>query len=147
MKRAVTAVIGAAAIAAPIANAASITRHKPKVKPKKRVVSVKKSVSGDQGFAGRWGYVEVTLVVRKTTTIVGKKKHVARKVLSLGVPVYPDHTDRSVFISQQALPMLEQEALTAKYSTARLDWISGATYTSQGFMQSLQSALLKAKTV
>jgi Na+-translocating ferredoxin:NAD+ oxidoreductase RnfG subunit len=147
MKRALTALIGAAAVATPVANAASIVAKKPKVKPKKRVVTVKRTVTGDEGFAGRWGSVEITLIVRKTTTIVGSRKTITRKVISLGVPIYPNHTDRSVFINQQALPILEQEALTAKYATAQLDWVSGATDTSQGFTQSLQSALLKAKQV
>ena len=147
MRRAFTAVLSSFALVAPPANAAGVLTHtaKPK-KPKKRVVTVKKTVTGDPGSAGQWGDVEVTLVVRKTTTIVGTRKTVQRTVLSLDVPVYPDHTNRSVFINQQALPLLEQEALAARY-TANIDMISGATYTSQGFVDSLQSALLKAKTV
>ena len=147
MKRALTALVGAAAFAAPAANAATVARHKPKTKPKKRVVTVKKIVKGVQGSADRWGVVQVTLVVKKTTTIVGKRKHVKRQVVKLDVPVFPAHTGRSIFISEQVVPILEQEALAAHYKTANLDWISGATYTSHGFMQSLQSALLKAKKV
>ena len=149
MKRVLTAVIGAAALAAPAANAAQVLKHKPKkaAKTKKRVVIVKKKVAGVQGSADRWGWVQVTLIVKKTTTIVGKRKHVKRQIVKIGVPVYPDHTNRSVFINQQALPLLEQEVLASNYSTAQIDWISGATYTSQGFTDSLQSALLKAKKV
>ena len=149
MRRALTALIGAAAVAAPAANAASIVLNKPKAKPKatKHVVTTKTTVTGDQGSAGQWGFVEVTLLVKKTTAIVGTKKTVTRQVVNVGVPVYPNHTDRSVFINQQALPMLVQEVLSSNYSTANIDWISGATYTSQGFTQSLQSALLKAKQV
>ena len=94
--------------------------------------------------ADRWGDVQVTIVVRKTTTTTGaKKKTVKRKITAVTVPVYPDHTDRSVFINQQALPILIQEALQAQ--SANIDMISGATDTSQAFIQSLQSAILKAK--
>jgi len=146
VKRALTALIGAAAIAVPVANAAAIATKKPKAKPKKKVVTTKVDVTGDQGSASRWGYVEVTLVVKKTTTTIGTKTTVTRQVVGIDVPIYPNHTDRSVFINQQALPLLVQEAQSASYNTASLDWISGATDTSQGFMQSLQSALLKAKT-
>jgi uncharacterized protein with FMN-binding domain len=51
-----------------------------------------------------------------------------------------------VFISQNAIPMLIGEVLKAQYDS-NIDMISGATYTSQAFIQSLQAALLKAKRV
>ena len=66
----------------------------------------------------------MTLVVKKTTTAVGKKKTVTRKITAVNVPVYPNHTDRSVFINQQALPMLVQEALAAQF-TGGINMISG----------------------
>ena len=88
----------------------------------------------------------MTLVVKKTTTTVGKKKTVTRRITSVTVPVYPNHTDRSVFINQQALPMLEQEALAAQF-TGGINMISGASDSSDAFIQSLQSALLAAKKV
>ena len=46
---------------------------------------------------------------------------------------------RSQFIDQQAIPILEQEAL--KSQSANIQGVSGASYTSAGFEQSLQSAL------
>jgi uncharacterized protein with FMN-binding domain len=46
---------------------------------------------------------------------------------------------RSVSIDEQAIPILEQQALQAQ--SANIQGVSGATYTSQGFAQSLQSAL------
>jgi uncharacterized protein with FMN-binding domain len=46
---------------------------------------------------------------------------------------------RSQSIDQQALPILEQEALQAQ--SANIQGVSGASYTSAGFEQSLQSAL------
>jgi len=53
-------------------------------------------------------------------------------------------TDRaqSAYISQQAGPWLRTEALQAQSAT--IDIISGATYTSQSYAQSLESALQQA---
>jgi uncharacterized protein with FMN-binding domain len=53
-------------------------------------------------------------------------------------------TDRaeSAYISQQVGPWLRTEALQAQ--SANIDIISGATYTSQSYMQSLESALQQA---
>jgi uncharacterized protein with FMN-binding domain len=108
----------------------------------KKVVSVRKSFTGTPGSADRWGEVEVTIVVKKTTTTVGTKKTVTRKIVGIRVPVYPDHTGRSMEISSQALPWLAQEVYKAQ--SANIDMISGATYTSQGFIASLQDALTKS---
>src|SRR3569833_1490996 len=113
----------------------------------KKVVTKTAKVSGELGSAGRWGDVQVTLTIKKTTTTVGKKKTVTRKVTNVTVPVYPNRTDRSVFISENALPMLIQEELTAQFNLNSMQLISRATDTSAAFMQSLQSALLKAKAV
>jgi len=148
MKKAFTVAAAAAALAAPIANAATVAAEKPiRAKAKKRVITVKRKVTGVLGTADRWGDVQVTLVVRKTTTIVGRKKTVKRTPVAVSVPVYPDHTNRSVFINQQAVPLLRQETLQAHFDLTKIDVISGATATSYGFGQSLQSALLKAKKV
>jgi uncharacterized protein with FMN-binding domain len=46
---------------------------------------------------------------------------------------------RSQSIDQQAIPVLEQEAVQAQ--SANIQAVSGASYTSAGFQQSLQSAL------
>jgi uncharacterized protein with FMN-binding domain len=48
---------------------------------------------------------------------------------------------RSAQISAYAEPILRQEALTKQ--TGSIDVVSGATYTSDGYIQSLQSALNK----
>jgi uncharacterized protein with FMN-binding domain len=147
-KTTITAAVSTLALALPVGNAvAAATRPATtKVTPKKRVVTTKKTVSGSQAQADRWGPLQVTLVVKKTTTTVGTKKTVTRKITSVHVPIYPNHTDRSVFINQQALPMLEQEALTAQF-TGGVNMISGASNSSDAFIQSLQSALLAAKKV
>jgi uncharacterized protein with FMN-binding domain len=46
---------------------------------------------------------------------------------------------RSGFISQSVAPILQGEAISAQ--SASIDTVSGATYTSQAYAQSLQSAL------
>jgi len=54
----------------------------------------------------------------------------------------PFDRERSQYISQQAEPYLRQEALQAQ--SAQIALVSGATYTSDSYAQSLQSALDKA---
>jgi len=54
----------------------------------------------------------------------------------------PSDRARSTYISQVAGPMLRTEALQAQ--SARIDVISGATYTSDAYAQSLESALQQA---
>ena len=144
MRRATAAVLGATTLALPNANAvAAATTHASTAKT--RVVTAKRSFTGVAGAADRWGDVQVTIVVRKTTTtnLKTKKKTVKRRITAVTVPLYPNHTDRSVFINQQALPILIQETMQAQ--STRIDLVSGATDTSMGFDQSLQSAILKAR--
>lgn len=56
---------------------------------------------------------------------------------------YPNSAARSLAINTLAMPNLKQEALQAQ--DAHVDIISGATDTSNAFMQSLSSALTQAK--
>jgi uncharacterized protein with FMN-binding domain len=64
------------------------------------------------------------------------------KITAANVPVYPNNTERDVQIDQFALPQLIQETVSA--SSANIDAVSGASYTSQGYISSLQSAIDKA---
>jgi uncharacterized protein with FMN-binding domain len=54
----------------------------------------------------------------------------------------PSDRARSAYISQVAGPMLRSEVLQAQSAT--IDIISGATYTSQSYAQSVESALQQA---
>lgn len=54
----------------------------------------------------------------------------------------PSGSDRDAEINGYALPILRQEALGAQ--NAQIDVVSGATFTSDGYAQSLQSALDRA---
>jgi len=139
MRRALTALFGAAALAAPVVDVAQAAT-------KSKVTVVKKTVSGAETQVDRWGTIRVTLVVKKTTTVTGTKKKVSRSIVGVKVPVYPNHTDRSVYINQQALPYLVQETLHAQMNP-NIQLVSGATDTSDAFVQSLQSAILLAKKV
>jgi uncharacterized protein with FMN-binding domain len=52
----------------------------------------------------------------------------------------PQNDGRSAMISQQAVPRLVQQALAAQSS--QIAGVSGASYTSYGFTESLKAALL-----
>jgi len=56
----------------------------------------------------------------------------------------PNDRGTSIEINSQADPILAQEAIQAQ--SANVDVVSGATDSSQAFVQSLQSALAKAKS-
>lgn len=77
-----------------------------------------------------YGPVQVQITVR------------SRKLTAVNVIQYPDGTPRDAQINAYAIPQLTQEALAA--NSAKIDAISGATYTSGGYITSLQSALDKA---
>ncbi|MBC6462987.1 FMN-binding protein [Actinomadura sp. HBU206391] len=78
----------------------------------------------------RYGTVQVA-------AILSQGKITAVKVLQA-----PDQNGRDQQIASYALPRLTQEAIGAQ--SAHIDAVSGASYTSQGYIQSLQSALDQA---
>jgi uncharacterized protein with FMN-binding domain len=61
------------------------------------------------------------------------------KVTDVQVVEYPNNNPRDAEINSYALPVLKQETLQAQ--SAQIDTVSGATYTSEGYIGSLQSAL------
>jgi len=65
----------------------------------------------------------------------------AGKVVKVAVLVQPTNTLHDVQIGEFAFPKLISETLAAQ--NAKIDAVSGATYTSAGYIQSLQSALDK----
>jgi uncharacterized protein with FMN-binding domain len=64
------------------------------------------------------------------------------KVTAVAATEYPQNNGRDQEINSYAIPELNQEATSAK--SAQIDTISGATYTSDGYISSLQSALDQA---
>ena len=77
----------------------------------------------------RWGPVQATVYIK------------SKKIVKVSISTAPEN-ERSTFIDQQAVPFLKDETLQAQSST--IDLISGATMTSEAFVESLQSVLLKA---
>jgi uncharacterized protein with FMN-binding domain len=75
-------------------------------------------------------------VVSVSVTVSGKK------ITKVGIASLDDGgSSRSQSIDQQSIPVLEQQALQAQ--SANIQGVSGASYTSAGFAQSLQAALSK----
>lgn len=64
------------------------------------------------------------------------------KISNIEVVQYPAESNRDQEINNYALPILNSEAITAQ--SANINAVSGATYTSQGYVQSLQSAIDQA---
>lgn len=88
-----------------------------------------KTVTGDEAQT-IYGPIQVKITVKNG------------KVTAAEAIEYPNNDPRDAQINSYAIPALNSEAVSA--SSAQIDTISGATYTSQGYMSSLQSALDKA---
>jgi uncharacterized protein with FMN-binding domain len=87
------------------------------------------TVTGDAADT-RFGPVQVRITVENG------------KLTSVTAVEYPTENPRDQEINEYAIPELNQEA--AQSGTADIDMVSGATYTSDGYVRSLQSALDKA---
>lgn len=75
----------------------------------------------------RWGPVQIQAVI------------VGTKITDVRVLQHPTGNSRDDQINAFALPQLRQQVLRAQ--SARIDGVSGATVTSDGYRQSLQAAL------
>jgi uncharacterized protein with FMN-binding domain len=75
----------------------------------------------------RWGPVQVQLTVEDG------------RVTDVAVVDYPSENGRDRQINSRALPILVRETLDAQ--SADIDMVSGATVTSEGYLESLQAAL------
>lgn len=64
------------------------------------------------------------------------------KITDVRVPQYPNGNGRDQEINSNALPQLTQETIDAQ--SGDIAMVSGATVTSDGYLQSLQSALDQA---
>jgi uncharacterized protein with FMN-binding domain len=79
-------------------------------------------------FSNRYGNVQVQATFAPDGTIT-----------NIDVIQVPSRDRESVQINNYAIPRLNSEALTAQ--SANVHSVSGATYTSNGYAQSLQSAI------
>ena len=75
----------------------------------------------------QWGPVQVQLTLKRST------------ITDVTMLQYPSGNPQDDQINSYALPILIQDTLDAQ--SAQIDMVSGATYTSTGYIQSLQSAL------
>ena len=119
------------AASAPTKSASTST--KPASKPTKSATTASAGVTGtfDGNTAStRWGPVQVRIVVKDG------------KIVAASALKSPDGDRRSQSISNQAIPYLVQETLAAQ--SDQISGVSGASYTSNGWFTSLQSALKKA---
>ncbi|MEU4692850.1 FMN-binding protein [Actinoplanes sp. NPDC023714] len=96
------------------------------------VVAVSTPAAGGKTYTGdtvptREGDVQVVI------TVAGGR------ITAVDVPIRPGGSARHEEISARALPILVQETLDAQ--SAAIDAVSGATFTSGGYVESLQSAL------
>ncbi len=90
------------------------------------------TASGIRTAAGpvvQFGYGQLSV----TVTAAGKR------ITNIAVTSFQAPEPYSQQLASQAVPMLKSEVLSAQ--TANINGISGATYTSQAYAQSLQSAL------
>ncbi|WP_420122671.1 FMN-binding protein [Nakamurella sp.] len=78
----------------------------------------------------RWGPVQVQITVE------------AGRITDVSVVQYPHENGKDQQINARALPILIDETISAQ--SASIDMVSGATITSEGYVQSLQSALDQA---
>ncbi|MBK3624378.1 FMN-binding protein [Streptomyces asoensis] len=85
-----------------------------------------RTLTGDS-VQTRWGPVQVRVTLKDG------------KLTDVTAVTYPQENPRDQQINSYAIPQLTREALTAQ--SADIDTVSGATYTSDGYRQSLQSAL------
>jgi uncharacterized protein with FMN-binding domain len=78
----------------------------------------------------KWGQVQVRATLREG------------RITTVDVLRHPDENARDRQINAEAVPQLVSETLQAQ--NAQIDAVSGATYTSEGYVQSLQAALDQA---
>jgi uncharacterized protein with FMN-binding domain len=83
-----------------------------------------------QDFPNFFGDVQVQVVVS------------GGRITDVKALQYPTDRPQSAYISSVAIPYLHDEVLKAQ--SAQIDVISGATFTSESYAQSVQSALARA---
>ena len=124
---------------APAPSSASAAPSKTAKAPSKAAPAPTKAAAVPAGITGtfdgdtsqtRWGPVQVRIVVRDG------------KIVDASALQSPNGDRRSTDISRQAIPFLVQQTLAAQ--SDQISGVGGASYTSVGWFNSLQSALKKA---
>jgi uncharacterized protein with FMN-binding domain len=124
------------AVTATVAGVVALLSFKTHSASSERAVATPQPASslppGERAITGNvantaYGPVQVQLVVKAT------------RIVKVNILEQPASTEHDLQIGQIAFPRLIGETITAQ--SARIDTVSGATYTSGGYIQSLQSAL------
>jgi uncharacterized protein with FMN-binding domain len=110
-------------------NVTTVTPRAPRTKPA-NVVYLDGTYTGDPGDA-IWGKVVVEAVIT------------GGRISAVQILEYPDHRSLSQSINAEALPVLIHEAIASQ--RAQVDVVTGATDTSDAFVESLDSALFEAE--
>jgi uncharacterized protein with FMN-binding domain len=108
---------------------------KPTPKPTPKPSSTTKTVTGSAVTVGEGRRVFGVVQVRLTLT--------NGKITAATAIQFPENDSHSAELSQFSIPTLSQEVLSAQ--SASIDAVSGATYTSNAYAQSVQAALDAAK--
>jgi uncharacterized protein with FMN-binding domain len=102
------------------------TGSTPRPSPTGQAAPTTRTVNGE-AVDTQFGPVQVQVKIRGS------------RIVSAAAIDYPQGSGRDREINSYAIPVLQQETVAAQ--SARIDTVSGATYTSDGYVQSLQSAL------
>ncbi len=124
-----TAPASAGVAPTPTSSGAAGTSAAPKPSASSTAAPAARTLAG-QAVQTRYGIVQVQVVMSGST------------IQSVGFLQLTADDPRSEEINSQAAPILVQQTMQAQ--SANIDGVSGATYTSQGYQQSLQSALDQA---
>ena len=112
-----------------VVQAPSSLGGEPSASPSAAATSASATVNGEAAGT-RYGPVQVQITVKDG------------KVVAADAIVYPTQDRRDQEINGYAIPQLDDETLQAQ--SAQIDTVSGATYTSEGYTRSLQSAIDQA---
>src|SRR6476620_8716693 len=120
---------GAAATPTPSASASPRSSSSSSFSSSSSSSSAAKTYAGD-AIGTRYGDVQVQITVK------------SGKITAAQVLQVPWNDNRDQEINSYAVPVLNSEVVQAQSAT--IDMVSGATYTSDGYIQSLQSAIDQA---
>jgi uncharacterized protein with FMN-binding domain len=119
-------------IASPLPSSSQLPTVKPTAtvtaKPTTSTTSTSKVITGGSYPADKYGDVQIQITVLN------------RAVTGVKVLKIPDADSRSLAVSQMAVPILTLQTIEAMDSSA-IQGASGASYTSDAWIKSLQSAL------
>jgi uncharacterized protein with FMN-binding domain len=135
-KRVLTVAACVLVLAVPSANAWAALHQRTSKLVTKKIVGPTIQCPPQKHNYGKWGPLQIAIKIQK---VPGSKRF---KILDVTWPVWPQHTAKSIYINQKALPLLRMEVL--QLQSSKVESISGATNVTDSFVQSLDAALLAA---